>query len=174
MTIHCEVLTGADGARIGIASLDAPKALNALSLPMIKVLDDNCTPGPTTRHRLRAAARQRPKAFCAGGDVRLVKPAATIPASTAAGRQFFAANTAWTSACTPTPSPLCWGHGYVLGGGMGCCKARGAHRHAQQSPGHAGDQHRPVSGRRRQLVPVPPARQARLVPRPDRRADQCP
>ena len=40
MAIHCEVLTGADGARIGIATLDAPKALNALSLPMIEVLGE--------------------------------------------------------------------------------------------------------------------------------------
>jgi hypothetical protein len=31
MNLHFEELTGTDGARIGIASLDAEKSLNALS-----------------------------------------------------------------------------------------------------------------------------------------------
>ena len=35
MNLHFEELTGSGGARIGIASLDAEKSLNALSLPMI-------------------------------------------------------------------------------------------------------------------------------------------
>lgn len=40
MNLHFEELTGTDGARIGIASLDAEKSLNALSLPMINALSD--------------------------------------------------------------------------------------------------------------------------------------
>ena len=40
MNLHFEELTGSGGARIGIASLDAPKSLNALSLPMILALDE--------------------------------------------------------------------------------------------------------------------------------------
>ena len=40
MNLHFEELTGSDGARIGIASLDAEKSLNALSLPMILALGE--------------------------------------------------------------------------------------------------------------------------------------
>ena len=39
MAVTSEVLTGVDGARIGIATLDAAKSLNALSLAMIEQLE---------------------------------------------------------------------------------------------------------------------------------------
>lgn len=40
MNLQFEELTGTDGARLGIATLDAEKSLNALSLPMILALQD--------------------------------------------------------------------------------------------------------------------------------------
>ena len=44
MNLHFEELTGSGGARIGIASLDAPKSLNALSLSMILALQARRSP----------------------------------------------------------------------------------------------------------------------------------
>ena len=41
MNLHVEELTGTDGARIAIATLDAEKSLNALSLPMIQQLSEH-------------------------------------------------------------------------------------------------------------------------------------
>ena len=40
MNVTFEEKAGRHGARLGIATLDAEKTLNALSLPMIEVLDD--------------------------------------------------------------------------------------------------------------------------------------
>ncbi len=58
MNLHFEELTGTDGARIGIASLDAEKSLNALSLPMINALQRQIERlGQGSANRLRAAAR---------------------------------------------------------------------------------------------------------------------
>ena len=70
MNLQFEERPSLHGYRIGIASLDAEKSLNALSLPMIEALDE----------RLKAWAEDStiacvmlrgngPKAFCAGGDV---------------------------------------------------------------------------------------------------------
>lgn len=123
MSIQCEVLTGADGARIGIATLDAALTLNALTLPMIEQLDE----------RLRSWARDPgvvcvmlrgngPKAFCAGGDVRALAQACreqpgSVPPLAAS---FFASEYRLDHLLHTYPKPLlCWGHGHVLGGGMG-------------------------------------------------------
>ena len=123
MTIHCEVLTGADGARMGIATLDAPMALNALTLPMIEALGDQLQawardPGVVCV-LLRGSGA---KAFCAGGDVRALAQACrdqpgSVPPLAAT---FFAAEYRLDYSLHTYPKPLlCWGHGHVLGGGMG-------------------------------------------------------
>ena len=123
MNLHFEELTGIDGARIGIATLDAEKSLNALSLPMINALRD----------RLDAWAREPQvvcvllrgngaKAFCAGGEVRsLVEACRAHPGEVPPlAAQFFAAEYRLDFNLHTYPKPLlCWGHGYVLGGGMG-------------------------------------------------------
>ncbi|WP_214512098.1 enoyl-CoA hydratase/isomerase family protein [Pseudomonas brassicacearum] len=123
MNLHFEELTGIDGARIGIATLDAEKSLNALSLPMINALRD----------RLDAWAREPQvvcvllrgngaKAFCAGGEVRsLVEACRAHPGEVPPlATQFFAAEYRLDFNLHTYPKPLlCWGHGYVLGGGMG-------------------------------------------------------
>jgi len=123
MSIHCEVLTGVDGARIGIATLDSPKALNALTLPMIEMLDKQlrewaCDPGVVCV-LLRGNGA---KAFCAGGDVRgLVNACREHPGSVPPlAARFFAAEYRLDYRLHTYPKPLlCWGHGHVLGGGMG-------------------------------------------------------
>ncbi len=62
-----------------------------------------------------------PKAFCAGGECAAWwRPVAPIRVKYRHWpRSFLRRSIAWTTAA-PTPKPLiCWGHGYVLGGGMG-------------------------------------------------------
>ena len=76
MSIHCEVLTGADGAGIGIATLDAPKALNALNLRMIEVLGEQLHAWARDPEIVCVLLRGNgAKAFCAGGDVRALAQA---------------------------------------------------------------------------------------------------
>lgn len=123
MSIDCEVLAGVDGARIGIVTLNSPKALNALTLPMIEMLDEQLQawandPGIVCV-LLRGAG---PKAFCAGGDVRglaqacLEHPGSVPPLAA----RFFAAEYRLDHRLHTYPKTLlCWGHGHVLGGGMG-------------------------------------------------------
>lgn len=123
MNLHFEELTGSGGARIGIASLDAPKSLNALSLPMILALDERMEAWAKDPQIVCVLLRGNgPKAFCAGGEVRSLAQACReqpgeVPALAA---QFFAAEYRLDYRLHTYPKPLiCWGHGYVLGGGMG-------------------------------------------------------
>ncbi|MFV3317822.1 enoyl-CoA hydratase/isomerase family protein [Pseudomonas sp. NY15374] len=123
MSIHCEVLTGADGARIGIATLDAAKTLNALTLPMIEMLDSHLREWARDPGVVCVLLRgDGEKAFCAGGDVRaLVQACREHPGSVPPlAATFFAAEYRLDYLLHTYPKPLlCWGHGHVLGGGMG-------------------------------------------------------
>jgi len=123
MLVQCEEQTGVDGARLGIVTLNSEKALNALSLPMIEVIDQQLAEWADNPEvvcvLLRGAGA---KAFCAGGDVRsLVQacrdhPGEVPPLAT----RFFAAEYRLDYRLHTYPKPLlCWGHGHVLGGGMG-------------------------------------------------------
>lgn len=123
MNVHFEEHTGQHGFRIAVASLDAEKSLNALSLPMIEALNA----------RLHAWAEDPAiacvllrgngaKAFCAGGDVRqLVETCRQQPGEVPAlAMRFFADEYRLDYRLHTYPKPLiCWGHGYVMGGGMG-------------------------------------------------------
>ena len=114
---------GLHGYRIGIASLDAEPSLNALDLPMIEAL----------HARLQAWAHepaiacvllrgQGAKAFCAGGDVRqLIDACRAQPGEVPAlAMRFFADEYRLDYCLHSYPKPLlCWGHGYVMGGGLG-------------------------------------------------------
>ncbi len=123
MNMHFEERPALHGYRIGIASLDAEKSLNALTLPMIEALDA----------KLRAWAEDDgiacvllrgngPKAFCAGGDVvQLVEQCREHPGEVPPlARRFFADEYRLDHRIHTYPKPLiCWAHGHVLGGGMG-------------------------------------------------------
>ena len=123
MNLHFEELTGTDGARIGIASLDAEKSLNALSLPMINALSDKLNAWAKDPQIVCVLLRGNgAKAFCAGGEVRsLVEACRAHPGEVPPlAAQFFAAEYRLDYSLHTYPKPLiCWGHGYVLGGGMG-------------------------------------------------------
>lgn len=123
MDLHFVELSGVDGSRIGIATLNAQKTLNALSLPMIEALtrklDEWAQDDQIKCVLLRGNGD---KAFCAGGDVRSLVDACRrqpgqVPALAA---QFFAAEYQLDYTLHTFAKPvICWGHGYVLGGGMG-------------------------------------------------------
>jgi enoyl-CoA hydratase/carnithine racemase len=138
-----------NGSCIGIARLNAPGTLNALSLDMIERLDE----------RLLAWARQRSiaivvleaagdKAFCAGGDLqRLYRSMLEHHASSARDEvlgndyalRFFAREYRLDYRIHSYPKPvLCWGHGIVMGGGLGLM---------------AGASHRVVTERSRLAMP---------------------
>lgn len=129
MNVTFEERPSLHGYRIGIASLDAEKSLNALSLPMIEALDE----------RLKAWAEDPtiacvmlrgngPKAFCAGGDVvQLVNQCREQPGEVPAlARRFFADEYRLDHRIHTFPKPfICWAHGHVLGGGMGLMQGAG-------------------------------------------------
>ncbi|MCP6698493.1 enoyl-CoA hydratase/isomerase family protein [Pseudomonas donghuensis] len=121
--VQCEELTGIDGARIGVATLNAPQTLNALSLPMIEVLDEQLKAWADDPDIVCVLLRgSGAKAFCAGGEVRSLAQACSdhpgrVPPLAA---QFFSAEYRFDYHLHTYPKPLiCWGHGHVLGGGMG-------------------------------------------------------
>ena len=70
MNVHFEERHAQHGYRIGIASLDAEKSLNALSLPMIEALAGKLAEWADDPSIACVLLRGNgPKAFCAGGDV---------------------------------------------------------------------------------------------------------
>jgi enoyl-CoA hydratase/carnithine racemase len=123
MNLHFEELAAQDGARIGVATLDAEHSLNALSLPMIGALQERIDAWASDQAIVCVLLRGNgAKAFCAGGDVRsLVEHCREHPGQVPPqAASFFAAEYRLDYSLHTFPKPLiCWGHGYVLGGGMG-------------------------------------------------------
>ncbi|WP_120992988.1 enoyl-CoA hydratase/isomerase family protein [Stutzerimonas urumqiensis] len=129
MNVRFDTHPSQHGKQIGLATLDSPASLNALSLPMIEALLDHLdrwAHDPTIVCVLLRATGD--KAFCAGGDVRqlalacLDQPGRVPPLAA----RFFADEYRLDFRLHRFPKPLlCWGHGYVLGGGMGLLQAAG-------------------------------------------------
>ena len=123
MNMHFEELAAQHGYRIGIASLDAEKSLNALTLPMIEALDAKLKQWAEDERIACVLLRGNgPKAFCAGGDVvQLVQQCREHPGEVPPlARRFFADEYRLDHRIHTYPKPLiCWAHGHVLGGGMG-------------------------------------------------------
>ncbi|MCQ4327531.1 enoyl-CoA hydratase/isomerase family protein [Stutzerimonas stutzeri] len=123
MNVSFEEHSALQGSRIAIASLDAARTLNALSLPMIEALLDQLRRWASDPAIVCVLLRGHgPKAFCAGGDVRRLaeacrKTPGTVPSL---AERFFADEYRLVHLLHAYPKPLlCWGHGYVMGGGMG-------------------------------------------------------
>lgn len=117
-------LRTASGHNFGRATLNAPASLNALSLAMVDLLDAQLIAwavDPQVAGVVLDAAGD--KAFCAGGDVvglyRSIRatPAGQVPVDAAA---FFEHEYRLDHRIHRYPKPLlCWGHGIVMGGGIG-------------------------------------------------------
>lgn len=120
----------AGGRRIGIATLNSPKTLNGLSLEMAELLDAKLVEwAGDDAIALVVLQGAGEKAFCAGGDLQglykgmLADNAGdgerTIRTDSHAGR-FFEAEYRLDHRIHTYPKPfLCWGHGIVMGGGIG-------------------------------------------------------
>jgi enoyl-CoA hydratase/carnithine racemase len=116
-------IKAANGKRFGVATLNAPASLNSLSVAMVRLL----TP------QLRAWAQDEgivgvlldaagEKAFCAGGDLRQLYQTLLDcgPARNAYAERFFGEEYELDYLIHTFPKPfLCWGHGIVMGGGIG-------------------------------------------------------
>lgn len=118
-----EELATASHRRVGRATLNAPASLNALSLAMVQQLR------PRLEHWIRdpdiAAIildGAGPRAFSAGGDIRdlyhSILEYGERPNPYA--QHFFSTEYALDYRVHTCPKPLlCWGHGIVMGGGLG-------------------------------------------------------
>lgn len=114
----------ASGHRFGHATLDAPASLNSLTVAMVDRLAaqfDLWIDDPGIAGIVLDAVGD--KAFCAGGDVvalyRSIRSAAPgeVPVEAAA---FFEREYRLDHRIHTCPKPvLCWGHGIVMGGGIG-------------------------------------------------------
>ena len=108
---------------VGRLTLDAPKTLNSLTLDMVEELA-----GALERWRdddqikvlfIDGAGE---KAFCAGGDVQALRDSslATPGGPCEYAENFFAREYRMNYMLHTYPKPIvCWGHGVVMGGGLG-------------------------------------------------------
>ncbi|MEO8009628.1 MAG: enoyl-CoA hydratase/isomerase family protein, partial [Betaproteobacteria bacterium] len=139
----------ANGARIGVARLNAEKTLNALSLEMIDLLSERLAawandPG-VVLVVLEGAGN---KAFSAGADLHMMhetmlahhaSPQRDDIRGNAYAAGFFGREYRLDYTIHTYPKPvLCWGHGIVMGGGVGLM---------------SGASHRVVTGESRVAMP---------------------
>lgn len=126
----------AGSQRIGVATLDAPKTLNGLSLEMARLLDARLAAWADD-DAIAAVILQGhgEKAFCAGGDLHglyrgMREHAAAAghdrdrlrqdPRGNPHAEAFFATEYRLDHRIHSYAKPiLCWGHGIVMGGGIG-------------------------------------------------------
>lgn len=117
-----EEKAAAAGKRIGVARLNQPKTLNSLSLTMIRdleaKLDQWAGDDAIAAVWLEGAGD---KAFCAGGDIVALYRSMTEGASGPdEGVEFFTEEYALDYQIHTFPKPIvAWGHGFVMGGGVG-------------------------------------------------------
>lgn len=118
------------GRRIGVATLASEKTLNALSLDMVALLTPRLRQWATDSDIAMVILQaQGEKAFCAGGDLQQIYRAMREHhASPARGDirandyalRFFEHEYRLDHTIHTYPKPiLCWGHGIVMGGGIG-------------------------------------------------------
>ncbi|WP_367344812.1 enoyl-CoA hydratase/isomerase family protein [Stenotrophomonas bentonitica] len=119
----------ANGKRIGIATLNAPRTLNGFSLPMAHLLHERLAAWAADDGiALVVLQGAGEKAFCAGGDLhslyqsmRAYRDAGHSDVrDNAYAAEFFDVEYRVDFAIHTYPKPiLCWGHGIVMGGGIG-------------------------------------------------------
>jgi enoyl-CoA hydratase/carnithine racemase len=113
----------AGGKRFGVATLHVPASLNALSVAMVRLLTpklrDWALDHGVAGVLLQAAGE---RAFCAGGDLRQLYQTLLEfgPARNTYAEDFFREEYELDHLIHTFPKPfLCWGHGIVMGGGVG-------------------------------------------------------
>ena len=124
-----EERAAANGTRIGIATLNAPRALNGFSLPMAHLLHERLSAWATDDGiALVVLQGAGEKAFCAGGDLHSLYQSMRAYRDAGAddvrdnhyASEFFDVEYRVDYAIHTYAKPiLCWGHGIVMGGGIG-------------------------------------------------------
>ena len=116
-------LPTANGRRFGVATLNAPASLNSLSVDMVRLLTPQlrewAADDQVVGVLLQAAGE---KAFCAGGDLRQLYQTLLDCGErrNEYAERFFAEEYELDHLIHTFPKPfLCWGHGIVMGGGVG-------------------------------------------------------
>lgn len=120
--VHIQPLTTQSGHVVMIATLDAERSLNSLTLAMVDQLLPLLSAWAADDQVAAVVLRGRgERAFCAGGDVRaLTQFARTGEGDASYPLQFFAREYRLDYAIREFPKPLLvWGTGVVMGGGMG-------------------------------------------------------
>lgn len=114
-----ETLPAANGKKIAVATLNAEKSLNSLSLAMVDLLDPQLAQWENDASIACVVLRgQGAKAFCAGGDVVQLYQSACAQDGVAA--QFFEREYRLDHRIHVYRKPLIvWGNGIVMGGGLG-------------------------------------------------------
>ena len=142
-----------NGNKIGIAELNAPKALNSLNYDMAQALYQQLQAWQADDSVVCVLLRgSGDKGFCAGGDVVQLRDSAVN--NDTRGQEFFTLEYQLDYLIHVYPKPLvCWGHGIVMGGGLGLLSGA-SHRVVTEKnpPGHAGGDHWFVPGCRWFLV----------------------
>ncbi|MBS0430163.1 MAG: enoyl-CoA hydratase/isomerase family protein [Proteobacteria bacterium] len=116
-------LPTANRKRFGVATLNSPASLNSLSVDMVRLLTPRLrewAADPQVVGVLLQAAGE--KAFCAGGDLRQLYQTLRDcgPERNAYAERFFGEEYELDHLIHTFPKPfLCWGHGIVMGGGVG-------------------------------------------------------
>lgn len=124
-----EERVAANGSLIGIATLNAPKTLNGLSLDMARLLDRQLAAwAGDDRVAMVLMEGAGEKAFCAGGDLHSLyrsmlgyrERGSKDVRDNAYASDFFSVEYRLDYRIHTYPKPvLCWGHGIVMGGGIG-------------------------------------------------------
>ncbi len=118
-----EAIATAGGKGFGVATLNAPASLNSLSVDMVRLLTPQLrawAADPAIAGVLLQAAGE--KAFCAGGDLRQLYQTLLDcgPERNVYAERFFGEEYELDHLIHTFPKPfLCWGHGIVMGGGIG-------------------------------------------------------
>ncbi len=137
-----ERLQAANGAVVGLLTLNVEKTLNALSLEMVDLMQAQLSEWQDDEHVAAVFMRGAgDKAFCAGGDVQaLYQSMTTTPGGPCEyAEAFFEREYRLDYLLHSYRKPvICWGHGIVMGGGLGV---------------HAGARHKIVTERTRFAMP---------------------
>jgi enoyl-CoA hydratase len=105
----------------GIATLDRPKALNALTLEMIRAFDRQLTVWESDRAVRAVVLRGNGRAFCAGGDIRMVHASRRTPPGPGDYKtELFTEEFQFMRRLHRFPKPwIALTHGITMGGGAG-------------------------------------------------------
>jgi enoyl-CoA hydratase/carnithine racemase len=118
MRQDCDILAEKRGA-LGLLTLNRPQALNALTTDMVAAMSARLAEWAADP-QIRAVAVQGagPRAFCAGGDIRMVRQ--SVLAADGAGARFLKQEYRLNARIGAYPKPyIALMHGFVMGGGAG-------------------------------------------------------